>query len=94
MKVVVSIVIPVEKDYLYTEKLYELCNVHPKPQRVKLKRTFRMLFFCSYIPPFQDSNPIRLPLRDGFKEPRHDGMELHGTDAGDAFRLGQGFRPD
>ena len=28
------------------------------------------------------SIPILLPLRDGIKEPRHDGMELDGTDAG------------
>ena len=31
------------------------------------------------------SIPVLLPLRDGIKEPRHDGMELHGADAGDAF---------
>ena len=37
---------------------------------------------------WQDSIPVLLPFRDGFKEPRHDGMKLHGTDAGDAFRLG------
>ena len=35
-----------------------------------------------------------IPLRNGIKEPRHDGMKLHGADAGDAFHLGQGFRPD
>ncbi len=35
------------------------------------------------------SIPVLLPLRNGLKEPRYDGMELHGTDAGDAFRLGQ-----
>ena len=43
---------------------------------------------------WQESIPIILPLRDGLKEPRHDGMELHGADTGNAFRLGQGFRPD
>ena len=39
------------------------------------------------------SIPVLLPPRDGLKEPRHDGMELDGTDAGNAFRLGQGSRP-
>ena len=28
------------------------------------------------------------------KEPRHDSMVFHGTDAGDALRLGLGFRLD
>ena len=33
-------------------------------------------------------------LCNGIKEPRHDGMKLHGADAGDALRLGLGFRLD
>ena len=33
-----------------------------------------------------------IPLRNGFKEPRHDGMELHRTDVGNAFRLGQSLK--
>ncbi len=61
MKVVVSIVIPIEKDDSYAEKLYNLCNVHPKPQRFKLKRTFRMFFLSSSIP-LHDSKPVLLPL--------------------------------
>lgn len=35
------------------------------------------------------SIPVLLPPRDGLKEPRSDSMELHGTDAGAAFSLGQ-----
>ena len=40
------------------------------------------------------SSPVLLPLREGLKEPRHDGMEFHHADAGDALRLGRGFRLD
>jgi hypothetical protein len=31
---------------------------------------------------WQDSIPVLLPLRDGLKEPRYDGVELHGANAG------------
>ncbi len=37
---------------------------------------------------WQDSIPILLPLRDGFKDLRHDGMELHRTDAGNVVVIG------
>ena len=40
------------------------------------------------------STPVLFPLHDGFKEPRRDGMEFHWANAGDAFRLGLGFRLD
>jgi len=43
---------------------------------------------------WQKSIPTLLPLHDGFKDLRHDGMKLHWADAGNAFRLGRGFRPD
>ena len=33
-----------------------------------------------------------IPLRNGFKEPRHDGMKLYGADTGNAFRLGQSLK--
>ena len=33
--------------------------------------------------------PDLLPLREDFKEPRREGMELHGSDAGDTFSLRQ-----